>query len=72
DALMSYKVKPQLRTLGPRYGKLLGKISAHLAENGDAIVKQHHAGQNYTFTVDGTVLNLTPLEPSPLTPLTPR
>ncbi|MBQ2201398.1 MAG: isoleucine--tRNA ligase, partial [Clostridia bacterium] len=33
DALMSYKVKPQLRTLGPRYGKLLGKISAHLAAN---------------------------------------
>jgi isoleucyl-tRNA synthetase len=54
DALMSYKVKPQLRTLGPRYGKLLGKISAHLAANGDAIVLQHHAGQNYTFTVDGT------------------
>ena len=60
DALMSYKVKPQLRTLGPRYGKLLGKISAHLAENGDAIVKAHHAGENYTFTVDGTEVVLSP------------
>ena len=54
DALMSYKVKPQLRTLGPRYGKLLGKISAHLAENGDAIVRAHHAGGDYTFEIDGT------------------
>ena len=60
DALMSYKVKPQLRTLGPRYGKLLGKISAHLAENGDAIVRAHHAGSNYTFTVDGTEVALSP------------
>ena len=60
DALMSYKVKPQLRTLGPRYGKLLGKISAHLAENGDAIVKAHHAGQNYTFEIDGTEVVLSP------------
>ncbi len=60
DALMSYKVKPQLRTLGPRYGKLLGKISAHLAENGDAIVRAHHAGENYTFTADGTEVVLSP------------
>ncbi len=60
DELMSYKVKPQLRTLGPRYGKLLGKISAHLNENGDAIVKAHHAGQDYTFTVDGTEVVLGP------------
>ncbi len=60
DALMSYKVKPQLRTLGPRYGKLLGKISAHLAENGDAIVKTHHEGRDYAFTVDGTDVTLSP------------
>ena len=60
DALMSYKVKPQLRTLGPRYGKLLGKISAHLNENGDTIVLQHHAGQNYTFEIDGTEVVLSP------------
>lgn len=58
DALMSYKVKPQLRTLGPRYGKLLGKISAHLAENGDAIVQAHHAGKTYTFEIDGTAVEL--------------
>lgn len=60
DALMSYKVKPQLRTLGPRYGKLLGKISAHLAENGDAIVRAHHAGSHYTFEIDGTEVVLSP------------
>ena len=31
-AFTSYKIKPQLRTLGPRYGKLLGRISAYLAQ----------------------------------------
>ena len=60
DDLMSYQVKPQLRTLGPRYGKLLGKISAHLAENGDAVVKAHHAGSHYTFEIDGTEVVLSP------------
>ena len=29
---VGYKFKPQLRTLGPRYGKILGKISSYLAE----------------------------------------
>ena len=58
DDLMSYKVKPQLRTLGPRYGKLLGKISAHLAANGDAIVRTHHEGKPYVFDVDGTEVSL--------------
>ncbi|MDE7301089.1 MAG: isoleucine--tRNA ligase, partial [Clostridia bacterium] len=28
---ISYKLKPQLKTLGPKYGKKLGAISAHLA-----------------------------------------
>ena len=60
DDLMSYKVKPQLRTLGPRYGKLLGKISAYLAANGDAIVRTHHEGRDYTFDVDGTEVVLSP------------
>ena len=28
---VSYNVKPQMRTLGPKYGKLLGAIRTHLA-----------------------------------------
>ena len=26
----TYQLKPQMRTLGPKYGKLLGKIGQHL------------------------------------------
>ena len=31
---VSYKIKPQLKTLGPKYGKILGKISHMQAELG--------------------------------------
>ena len=30
-AFTTYQIKPQMRTLGPRYGKLLGKIGQALA-----------------------------------------
>ena len=30
-AFTTYQLKPQMRTLGPKYGKLLGKIGQHLA-----------------------------------------
>ena len=55
-----YKVKPQLKTLGPRYGKVLPKISAYLAGEGvgDAIVKTHAAGNDYTFDLEGTEIVL--------------
>ena len=49
-------------SLGPRYGKLLGKISAYLAGDGvgDAIVAAHAKGEAYTFELDGTVVTLGP------------
>ena len=55
SSFLSYRCKPQLRTLGPRYGKLLQKISAHLAQDGvgDAIVQKHLAGAPYTVTLEG-------------------
>ncbi len=31
DKYLSYKIKPQLKTLGPKYGKKLGQISAFLS-----------------------------------------
>ena len=38
---VSYKFKPQLKTLGPRYGKLLPKIGAYLAAvDGDAAKRE--------------------------------
>ncbi|OQB23354.1 MAG: Isoleucine--tRNA ligase [Firmicutes bacterium ADurb.Bin182] len=52
---ISYKVKPQLKTLGPRYGKLLPKINAHLQGEGigDKVVETHASGEKYQFEIDG-------------------
>jgi len=38
DSFVSYEIKPQLKTLGPRYGALLGKIRALLAERPQDII----------------------------------
>ena len=60
SGFISYQVKPQLRTLGPRYGKQLRSISAYLAKEGvgDEIVAAHAAGKDYTFDCDGTEVTL--------------
>ena len=58
-AFTSYKIKPQLRTLGPRYGKLLGKISAYLAQADDNdVVDTFDRGEALTFDVDGVTVEL--------------
>ena len=58
--LMSYQVKPQLRTLGPRYGKNLGAISKHLAEDGvgDKVVAATADGGVYRANVNGIDIEL--------------
>ena len=55
----SYVIKPQLKTVGPKYGKLLGKIKEHLTNaNGLEIVSAIKNGGTYTFTVDGSSVEL--------------
>lgn len=55
SAFTGYLLKPQLRTLGPRYGKLLGKISAVLKElDGVAAVQGFEQGEALRFKVEGT------------------
>ncbi len=56
SSFITYRVKPQLKTLGPRYGKILPKINAYLAGEGigNAVVAAHNAGENYKFDIDGT------------------
>ncbi len=59
SAFTGYLLKPQLRTLGPRYGKLLGKISAVLKElDGVAAVMGFEQGEALRFTVEGTEVAL--------------
>lgn len=62
SSFITYNVKPQLKTLGPRYGKLLPKINAYLAQSGvgDQVVAAHKAGDPYTFQLEGASVSLAP------------
>ena len=54
-AFTTYNLKPQMRTLGPKYGKLLGRIGQHLKElDGNDVVDAFSRGETVTFTLDGT------------------
>ncbi len=55
SALTDYKLKPQQRTLGPKYGRLLGKIrEALLTLNGSAVVSAFERGESLKLDLDGT------------------
>lgn len=58
DAFTGYRLKPQLRTLGPRFGKRLGQISQLLAQaDGSAAVAAFRRGEPLQLNLDGeTVL----------------
>ena len=60
SSFISYRVKPQLKTLGPRYGKLLPKINQYLAGEGvgNVVVAAHSRGESYKFDIDGTEISL--------------
>ena len=58
-AYTTYTFKPQLRTVGPKYGKQLGGIRRYLGElDGNAAMDQLNAGENLKFDVDGTEVEL--------------
>lgn len=53
-AFTSYSFKPQLRTVGPKYGKFLGKIKEALAGlDGNAAMDKLNAGEALVFDFDG-------------------
>lgn len=59
SSFVGYKFKPQLRTLGPRYGKILGKISAYLAScDTSGAMETLNAGEPFVFDVDGVSVSL--------------
>jgi isoleucyl-tRNA synthetase len=59
-AFTAYKLKPQMRTLGPRYGKALGAIGKALAEmDGSAAVDAFDRGETLTFQAGGVDVELT-------------
>ncbi len=59
SGLIQYKIKPQLRTLGPRYGKLLKDISAALDTLNSDFVQKMNRGETHVLTVAETEVALT-------------
>ena len=59
DGLVGYSYKPNLKTLGPRYGKLLGMLRTKLPELGDAVLGPLRRGENVSITIDGNNIDLT-------------
>ena len=56
----SYNFKPQLRTVGPKYGKQLGGIQKALASlDGNAAMDELNANGALKFDVDGVAVELT-------------
>ncbi len=57
---MTYELKPQLKTLGPKYGKQLGAIRQYLSScaNATEIVDTVNAGRVYEFQADGVQVQL--------------
>ncbi|MBQ8684574.1 MAG: isoleucine--tRNA ligase [Clostridia bacterium] len=57
NEFISYKLKPQLKTLGPKYGKKLGAISAFLAScDAKKVVDAVRGGGEYAMDTDCEVL----------------
>ena len=54
-----YTFKPQLKTVGPKYGKQLGGIKEYLANvDGNEAMDKLNAGENLVFDVNGTAVSL--------------
>ena len=56
---VAYEAKPQLKTLGPKYGKLLGAIREYLASHGEEAVKGVAGGKTHTVTLGGQTVEFT-------------
>ena len=55
----TYTFKPQLKTVGPKYGKQLGGIKEYLANvDGNEVMDKLNAGENLVFDVNGTEVSL--------------
>ncbi len=60
DDLVSYSYKPNLKTLGPRYGKLLNALRTRIPELGDAVLAPLRRGGSVDIELDGQPVHLTP------------
>ncbi len=63
EKYISYKLKPQLKTLGPKYGKKLGAISKFLSEcNAKEVVNAVKNGGEYEISGEDVILKFEDLQ----------
>ena len=56
---LSYQVKPNFKALGPRFGSRIKGVVAHIAQNGDAILKAVKGDQgSYEAEINGETVTL--------------
>ena len=60
DDKVGYSYKPNLKTLGPKYGRLLGVLRTKLPELGDEVLSPLRRGEDLSIDVDGNRIDLTP------------
>ncbi|TWT59136.1 Isoleucine--tRNA ligase [Thalassoglobus neptunius] len=60
DDLVNYIFKPNLKTLGPKYGKLLGAIRKQLPEMEGSELAPLRSGQSVTLSINGEEVVLGP------------
>ncbi len=60
DDIVKYSFKPNLKTLGPKHGKLLGKIGQALTTVEMATLAPLRRGETVSVTVDGIHVSLSP------------
>jgi len=60
DDLVSYTYKPNLKTLGPKYGKLLGMLRQQLPEVGDEVLGPLRRGESVSLDLAGNQIDLEP------------
>jgi len=60
DDLVKYSFKPNLKTLGPKYGKLLNVIKNGLASIDGALLTPLRRGESVSVTFDGNPVTLAP------------
>jgi isoleucyl-tRNA synthetase len=60
DDLVHYSYKPNLKTLGPKYGKLLGAIRDELPKLDAALLTSLRQGESVTATIGGSEVVLLP------------
>ena len=57
---ITFELKPQLKTLGPKYGKLLGGIREYLANcDSSSVVNKLNTGKTENFVINGEKISLT-------------